>query len=52
MKKSYTQVIETQMQELHIRLSERNSRLYAGVKVLKLPYGGGVSHNAPTEREA
>ncbi len=40
MKKPYTQAIETQMQELYTRLSERNRRLYAGVEALKLPYGG------------
>ncbi len=40
LKKPYTQAIETQMQELHIRLSERNRRLYAGVEAQKLPYGG------------
>jgi len=38
--KPYTQAIETQMQELYSRLSERNRRLYAGVEALKLPYGG------------
>ena len=40
MNKPYTQAIETQMQELYNRLSERNRRLYAGIEALKLPYGG------------
>ncbi len=36
----YSKEIEAQMQELHTRLPEKNKRLYAGVKALKLPYGG------------
>lgn len=36
----YAKEIESQMQELHKRLSEKNRRLYAGVEALKLPYGG------------
>ena len=31
--------IETQMQELYGRLSEKNRRIYAGVEALKFTYG-------------
>lgn len=40
MLKPYPKEIETQMQELYSRLSEKSRRLYAGVEALKLPYGG------------
>lgn len=36
----YTVEIETQMQTLYKRLSEKSRRLYAGVEALKLPRGG------------
>ncbi len=36
----YSTEIETQMQELYSRLSEKSRRLYAGVEALKLGYGG------------
>jgi transposase len=36
----YPVEIERQMQEMYIRLSEKDKRLYAGVEALKLPYGG------------
>jgi len=36
----YSIEIEAQMQELYLRLPEKNRRLYAGVEALKLPYGG------------
>jgi len=36
----YSIEIERQMQEMYIRLSEKDKRLYAGVEALKLPYGG------------
>ena len=36
----YSLEVETQMQEMYYRLSEKNRRLYAGVEALKLPYGG------------
>ena len=36
----YCKEIETQMQELHGRLPEKNRRLYAGVEALKFTYGG------------
>lgn len=36
----YSKEVESQMQELHKRLQEKNRRLYAGVEALKLPHGG------------
>ncbi|SJM92815.1 transposase [Crenothrix polyspora] len=36
----YSPEIERQMQEMYVRLSEKDKRLYAGVEALKLPYGG------------
>jgi transposase len=36
----YPAEIERQMQEMYIRLAEKEKRLYAGVEALKLPYGG------------
>jgi hypothetical protein len=36
----YAPEIEEQMQEMYVRLSEKDRRLYAGVEALKLPYGG------------
>ncbi len=36
----YSEEVETQMQEFHRRLPEKNRRLYAGIEALKLPRGG------------
>ena len=38
--KPYSLEIETRMQELYSRLTEKSRRLYAGLEASKLPYGG------------
>ena len=37
---AHSKEIEARIQEFHSRLSEKSSRLYAGIEALKLPYGG------------